>query len=99
MDTQEKTQSANSAGFSETGLSESEAENPSAGETADWFKGVESDASSSELDWLKGLPPVESEQPAQNQRQRGYLPRRVSRLSRNKRPQCLKKMMPRIFPG
>ena len=66
MDEQEKTQSADSAGFSETGLGESDAASSSAGDTADWLKGFESDTSSSDLDWLKGLPSVESEQPAQD---------------------------------
>jgi hypothetical protein len=66
MGAQEKTQGADSAGFSETGLGESDAPPSSAGDTADWFKGLESDSSSSDLDWLKGLPSTESGQPAQD---------------------------------
>jgi hypothetical protein len=66
MDAQEKTQSADSAGFSETGLGESDAAPSPAGDTADWLKGFESDTSSSDLDWLKGLPSVENEQPTQD---------------------------------
>ena len=98
MDAQEKTPSADSAGFSETGLGESDAVSSSAGDnTADWLKDLESDTSSSDQDWLKELPSVESEQPAKTQRPRGYLPRRSLRLSRNKHLPRLKKMMPRIF--
>ena len=66
MDAKEKTQSADSAGFSETGLGESEASPSSAEDTADWLKGLESDTPSSDLDWLKGLPSVESGPPAQD---------------------------------
>ncbi|MDO9303155.1 MAG: zinc ribbon domain-containing protein, partial [Anaerolineales bacterium] len=62
----EKTQSADSAGFSETGLGESGAAFSSAGDTPDWLKGFDSGTSSSDQDWLKDLPPAESEKPAQD---------------------------------
>ena len=49
--------------FQRSGLGESDAAFSSAGDTPDWLKGFESDASSSDQDWLKGLQSGESEQP------------------------------------
>ncbi len=71
---QGKTQSADSAGFSETGSGESEAAEGSpagAGDVPDWLKGLESEtpasASSSDQDWLKGLQAGASEEPTQGE--------------------------------
>jgi hypothetical protein len=66
MDTQEKTQSADSASSSETGMGESAAVFSSIGDTPDWLKGLESNTSLSDQDWLKGLQADKSEQPAQD---------------------------------
>jgi len=71
---QDQGQSADSAGFSETGFGESDASSSSAGDTPDWLKGFGSESSSPALssddDWLKSLQteknesPMESEAPA-----------------------------------
>jgi len=66
MDTQEKTQSADSASVSETGMGESAAVFSSIGDTPDWLKDLESNASLSDQDWLKGLQADKSEQPVQD---------------------------------
>jgi len=66
MDAQDKTQSADPAIFSESGLGESDAAFSSTGDTPDWLRGLDSGGSSSDQDWLKGLQPTESEQPAQD---------------------------------
>jgi hypothetical protein len=65
-DEQEKTQSADSAVFSGSGLGESSAGASSASDTPDWLKGIEpSGTPSSDQDWLKSFQSAESEQPAQ----------------------------------
>jgi hypothetical protein len=71
MGVEDKTQSADSAGFAATGSGKSDAALPSAGDTPDWLKGLEASDSSPEPDWLKGLqsegiepPPMQASTPA-----------------------------------
>jgi len=61
IDDQDKTQSADSAAFSESSLG-ADARLASASDTPDWLKGLDSGTSSSDQDWLKDLQPNEGEQ-------------------------------------